>query len=112
MIMVDGLKVWTRSPKPPFHKGSCHLTTDDLTLAELHRFAERIGMQPNWFQAHNFCPHYDLTPKRRELAVALGAVQVDAVAQARKRRALGIGIGLKTWDEVARERGVEVSLGC
>jgi hypothetical protein len=107
--MVDTLKVWTK--KPPFHRGSCHLTTDDLSLSELHRFAERLGMRRDWFQRHDFAPHYDLVPRRRELALALGAVHVDAVAQARKRRALGIGIRLKTWHEVALERGVEVDIG-
>ena len=103
MIMVDGLKTW--SLKPPFHRGSCHLTTDDLTLVELHDFAARLGMRRSWFQDHPYVPHYDLVPKRRALAVKLGAVEVDAVAQARKRRARGIGIGLKTWAEVAAAGG-------
>jgi len=99
MIMVDGLTVWTR--RPPFHKGSCHLTTDG-PLEELHAFAAKIGMRRAWFQEHAFAPHYDLTPSRRELALQLGAVFVDAKEQVRMRRARGIGIGLKTYAEVAR----------
>lgn len=97
MIMVDGLQVWTR--RPPFHKGSCHLTTDG-PLEELHAFAAKIGMKRSWFQEHPLAPHYDLTPSRRELALKLGAVFVEAKEQVRMRRARGIGIGLKTHAEV------------
>lgn len=97
MIMVDGLKVWTR--RRPFHAGSCHLTTDG-SLDELHVFAARMGMRREWFQEHPFAPHYDLTPSRRELALRLGAVHVDAIEQARRRRARGIGVGLATYAEV------------
>jgi hypothetical protein len=96
-IMVDGLKVWT--DKPPFHRGSCHLTTDG-PIEELHTFALRLGMRRSWFQDHDYAPHYDLTPWKRARALDLGAVHVDAVKQARARRARGIGIGLKTYREV------------
>jgi hypothetical protein len=53
---------WTRS---------CHLYAD--TVAELHRFAARIGMRRAWFQNDRRLPHYDLTEKRRVHAVKLGA---------------------------------------
>jgi hypothetical protein len=95
MMMVDGLKVWTKHR--PFHMGSCHLTTDE-SIDALHTFAARLGMKLAWYQDHPFAPHYDLTPSRRALALTLGAVHVDAVQQARERRARGIGIGLMTWD--------------
>lgn len=96
MMMVDGLKVWTK--RRPFHMGSCHLTTDE-SLDALHAFAAKLGMRRSWFQDHLYAPHYDLVPSRRTLAVRLGAVEVDAVQQARMRRAKGIGIGLWTYEE-------------
>ncbi|HKQ24132.1 MAG TPA: DUF4031 domain-containing protein [Burkholderiales bacterium] len=54
---------------------SCHLFTDGQ-IDELHAFAERIGMRREWFQPKS-TPHYDLTARRRRLAVACGAVEVD-----------------------------------
>ena len=98
MIMVDGLKVHPTSIRC-FKAGSCHLTTDG-SLDELHAFARRLGLKPEWFQNHAYAPHYDLTPARRAHALLLGAVHVDAVEQARRRRAMGIGVGLKTRAEV------------
>lgn len=54
---------------------NCHLFAD--TLEELHAFATKIGMKRAWFQAEDRLPHYDLTPKRREHAVLLGAREVS-----------------------------------
>jgi hypothetical protein len=62
---------------------SCHLFTDDPDLIELHRFAAMIGMRREWFQNARSAPHYDLTPRRREHAVRLGAVEVDRATAAR-----------------------------
>lgn len=87
-IMVDEL-VLHPNARPPFHKGSCHLTTDG-TVDELHAFAELLGMRRIWFQDHPLAPHYDLVPGRRALAVRLGAVEVPAREQARRRRALRV----------------------
>lgn len=84
--MVDELRVWPHA-KRPFHNGSCHLTTDG-PIEELHAFAARIGMRRAWFQPHPLAPHYDLTPRRRADALAKGAVDVGARAQARQRREL------------------------
>jgi len=81
-IMVDTLVVWSK--KPPFHKGSCHLTTDG-DIDELHAFAAKLGMKRAWFQDHPILKHYDLTPSKRALAVKLGAVEVSGVEQARRR---------------------------
>lgn len=85
MIMVDQLIRWPNA-KPPFHKGSCHLTTDG-PIEELHSFAEQIGLRRIWFQPHPKMDHYDLTPRRRAVALAHGAVFVEARAQAVARRA-------------------------
>jgi hypothetical protein len=51
----------------------CHLastTSDD----ELHSFAELLGLSRRSFDRD----HYDLTPDRQALAIALGAVEVSA----------------------------------
>jgi hypothetical protein len=75
-IMVDDLMVWPTKIRC-FKGGSCHLTTDG-PLEELHIFAARIGLKREWFQEHRVTSHYDLTPKRRVAALALGAVHADA----------------------------------
>ena len=85
MVMVDQIIVWPTA-RPPFDKGSCHLTTDG-DLEELHAFAERIGLRRSWFQEHSKMPHYDLTPSRRLRALREGAVFVEARQQAIRRRA-------------------------
>lgn len=40
-----------------------------------------------WFREHRVANHYDLTPERRECALAAGAVFVPAKQQALDRRA-------------------------
>ena len=68
-----------------------HLTA--TTEPELHEFAFRIGLRPDWFQPQKFYPattpsgrphkwagqrkgtfHYDVTDPRRDMALALGAI--------------------------------------
>jgi hypothetical protein len=94
-VMVDDLIAWPLKVKGQagriFGNGklSCHLTCDG-DLQELHELARRIGMKRAWFQDHPTCPHYDLTPKRREAALAAGAVFVPGREQARRRRALRV----------------------
>lgn len=64
----------------------CHMLAD--TLDELHVMAARVGLKPEWFQAHS-TPHYDVCKKNRELALRLGAIQADrkqVVALIRKYR--------------------------
>ncbi len=85
MIMVDELIVWPGAKPRAFDKGSCHLTTDG-NVDELHEFAGALGLNRSWFQKHRLAPHYDLTPRKRALALELGAVFVPARDQARKRR--------------------------
>lgn len=86
-IMVDELRRWPHATGI-FRAGSCHLTVDGESpehIAVLHRFAASIGLRRAWFQAHPRHPHYDLTASRREAAVRAGALEVDALTQARKR---------------------------
>lgn len=85
-VMVDELRRWPHA-RPPFHLGSCHLTVDG-PIDLLHSFAKRLGLRREWFQDHALAPHYDLTPRRRGEAIALGAVEVPAREQARRRRHL------------------------
>ncbi len=63
----------------------CHMIAD--TLPELHRMAESIGMERNWFQPLSF-PHYDVSLSRRAAAVALGAVEVDRMQAYHIRKAI------------------------
>jgi hypothetical protein len=63
--------------------------TDAIDLGELHAIAAAIGMRLEWFQNHRRAPHYDLTPHRRQAALAAGAVAVtraEAVRIWRERR--------------------------
>jgi hypothetical protein len=85
-VMVDELQQWPGA-RPPFDRGSCHLTTDG-PLDELHAFAARIGLRRRWFQNHPRAPHYDLTPGRRDEALRAGAVFVPVRTQARRRLGL------------------------
>lgn len=80
-VYVDELHRWPTRIRC-FREGSCHMTAD--TLEELHAMAERIGLRRAWFQDGRV-PHYDLTPRRREAALAAGAEFMSAKEQARRR---------------------------
>ena len=69
-VYVDALRDWGWKYGP-----SCHLIAD--SNEELHAFAAQIGMKRSWFQASPSGPHYDLTAKKRALAVSLGAVELE-----------------------------------
>lgn len=71
---------------------SCHMFIDaGADLLELHEFARKIGLRPEWFQYKpGGLPHYDLNQSRRVKAIAAGAVELDrraAVAIFRKWKA-------------------------
>lgn len=59
----------------------CHLYPEDVEdpvqLEELHALAKMIGLQRKWFQDRKHFPHYDLTPSKREAAIAAGALEDD-----------------------------------
>jgi len=73
MVYVDNMRgcVPTTAWK---YKQSCHLIAD--TLTELHSFAKRLGLKREWFQ-DKILPHYDLTCKKRRLAIRFGAIEID-----------------------------------
>lgn len=74
MIYIDLLK--SCNPKKGWRWTSyCHMFAD--SEEELHEFANKIGMKPQWFQNKKL-PHYDLTVKRRQLALSMGAIEVDS----------------------------------
>ncbi|MDM7992474.1 MAG: DUF4031 domain-containing protein [Candidatus Fermentibacter sp.] len=89
-VYVDDIIVYPGA-KPPFHRGSCHMTAD--TLDELHAAARAIGMRRSWFQDHKLAPHYDLTPARRADAVRLGAVEETCREGVLRRRAARVAEG-------------------
>ena len=77
---VDALLAWPKSDAWKYGK-ACHLMIDAMTPIDiLHEFASRIGMKRSWFQVSaSGVPHYDLTARRRAMAVRLGAVEVDRI---------------------------------
>ncbi len=82
MIYIDSLKSCT--PKKGWRWSSyCHMFAD--SEEELHEFANKIGMKIEWFQNKKL-PHYDLTAKRRQLALSLGAIEIDSSWIKRKLR--------------------------
>lgn len=84
-IYVDEIRQWP-TPIRCFKAGSCHLSADSLD--ELHAFARKLRLRREWFQDHASMPHYDLTIEKRARAVKLGAVEVSAREQARRRIAI------------------------
>ena len=65
----------------------CHLLADDI--AELHRFAARLGVKRASYQGppKTSTPHYDLTAYERRQAIALGALPCarEAIVAVRRR---------------------------
>lgn len=89
-IYVDALVDWGWKMRGRL-VASCHMFTDSADIEELHFFAARLGMKREWFQPHAIAPHYDLVKSRRDLAMELGAIEVDrkrASSIWRARRAL------------------------
>ena len=74
-VYVDELRNYPRTRRWPYEQ-ACHMTAD--TLDELHAFATKIQLRRSWFQPHDRWPHYDLTAKRRIVAIEKGAVEITA----------------------------------
>ncbi len=80
MILVDSITVYPAAMTRGLPGRSwCHMVSD-LDEAELHAFAARIGLRRSWAQLRPkaSAAHYDLTPSRRALAIASGAIEVSA----------------------------------
>ncbi len=95
MILIDDIRKYKTGPRGyPYW---CHMASDDLTdrgLAELHLFAQAIGLRRAWFQDHPRHPHYDLPPPKRELALKYGAVAVSSRELVRRCNRLPLADGL------------------
>ena len=52
-----------------------HLTAD--SLAELHTFCARVGVNECWFHRKSRYPHYDVTGVQRDAALAAGALAIS-----------------------------------
>lgn len=66
-----------------------HMITDQADLTELHEMALRLGLRRRYFQDKPGFPHYDLIPRKVDLAVKYGAVMVaQTAALVRIRQAL------------------------
>jgi len=78
MIYVDELINWNWRIRKQDMGKSCHLFADDLE--ELISFAAKLGLKKEWVQEicnGSTLNHYDLTRKKRKLAVENGAKEVD-----------------------------------
>ena len=52
----------------------CHMVADSVD--ELHAMADKIGINRRWFQDNPHHPHYDVTLKKKALAVKYGAKEI------------------------------------
>lgn len=87
MILVDPVKRYQKGPRG--WRLWCHMATDDLSemgLEELHELGARIGLRREWIHRRSNLPHYDLIPSTRQMALALGAVEVTTRELARRCR--------------------------
>lgn len=55
-----------------------HMAAD--TVAELHDFAEQLGINRCWFHRGARHPHYDVTDQQRDMAISAGALAVNSRA--------------------------------
>lgn len=90
-ICVDPLIKWSCGPSGSrLTRGkTCHLFVDDGNLEALHKLAASIGLLHDWFQNEDDdLPHYDLVESKRDLAIKMGAVEVDRRYIIRVRKAV------------------------
>jgi hypothetical protein len=65
----------------------CHMVAD--SIAELHEFAERLSLgRPSFQYPKSKYPHYDLTERKRWLAIKMGAVEITSRELVVKSKAL------------------------
>jgi Protein of unknown function (DUF4031) len=78
-ILVDEARWWFRGRK------WCHLVSD-VSLDELHAFADEVGLPRRGFQGD----HYDVPEEYRPQVVAAGAVEVESRELLRRLRGAGL----------------------
>lgn len=69
--------------------GGGHMQAD--TLEELHAMAGQLGLERSWFQSKPGRPwhdHYDLTRRKRDRAVRLGAIPLTWREAAKRNRSV------------------------
>lgn len=84
-VYVDPMMPCTPNPRWRW-SWVCRLVAD--SEAELHAFAERLGLQRAWLQEpgvrNTRVPHYGLTEGKRTRAVAMGAAELTRAEFAEK----------------------------
>jgi hypothetical protein len=78
-VLVDEPRWWWRGRR------WCHLVSD-VSLDELHAFADALGISRRAFQGD----HYDIPEEHRDAVVAAGAVPVESRELVRRLRAAGL----------------------
>lgn len=78
-ILIDEARWWFRGRR------WCHLVSD-RSLAELHEFAEGLGIPRRGFQGD----HYDVPEEMRPELIAAGAEVVESRELVRRLRAAGL----------------------
>ena len=68
----------------------CHLLAD--SVEELHAAAKKLGVEPQLFQKDGM-PHYDLSLKKRDLAIKAGAKVIDREELAGLMKKYGLQAG-------------------
>ena len=96
------MAIWVDDMFAPYRRMKmCHMIAD--FESELHKMAERIGVQLKWYQGD----HYDISMVKRQLAIEFGATPItwrQCGMMVSNRRA---GFGLttpETAEAVFRER--------
>lgn len=64
----------------------CHMMAD--TREELDAMADKIGVAKKWIQLEGRFPHYDICLSKKKLAIAAGAIEVNARDLVKKFRPL------------------------
>lgn len=73
-VYVDPMFATVRTKRWPYQE-ACHLVAD--TVEQLHDFARRLALAPQWFNPTGTLPHYNLTRKKRSYAITIGAIEID-----------------------------------
>ncbi len=77
-IMVDRVRPCAPNRRWKWSE-SAHLFTTPGNIEALHDFARRLGLKRGWFQnKRDSLPHYDLTRRKHEQALRMGAELVEA----------------------------------